>query len=59
MRALDILSVSLGLVILTAGTISCAIAGAWAAMVTMLPIGLSLVLVPRRRGGEVAPAKSR
>jgi hypothetical protein len=59
MRALDIFAVVLGLVILTAGTISCAIAGAWAAMVTMLPIGLSLVLVPKRGGGEGSPAKSR
>ncbi|MDQ1662376.1 MAG: hypothetical protein QOJ68_2356 [Blastococcus sp.] len=59
MRALDVLAVALGLVILTAGTISCAIAGAWAAMVTMLPIGLSLVLVPRRGGRRDDPPGSR
>jgi membrane protein implicated in regulation of membrane protease activity len=59
MRGLDIFAVALGLVLLTAGTISLAIAGAWAQMVTMLPIGLSLVLVPRRGGEEGAPAKSR
>ena len=50
MRALDTVSVLLGLLFLTAGTITCAIAGAWAAMVTMVPIGMCLVLVPRRGG---------
>jgi hypothetical protein len=50
--ALGVISVLLGLLVLTVGTISSAFAGAWAALVTLLPIGLSLVLVPRRDGRQ-------
>jgi hypothetical protein len=50
LSALDVISVLIGLLVLTLGTIVCAVAGAWAAMVTLLPIGMSLVLVPRRGG---------
>jgi ribonuclease PH len=50
--ALDVISVLLGVLVLTVGTLSCAVAGAWVALVTLLPIGTSLLLVPRRGAVE-------
>ncbi|HEV7197032.1 MAG TPA: hypothetical protein VGN19_13945 [Pedococcus sp.] len=55
-RALDALAVLVGLLVLTVGTIWCAMIGAWAAMVTLLPIGLSLVLIPARGSRNQAPS---
>lgn len=52
MGPLGALTVLLGLVVLVAGLIGCAVSGNWAAMLLVLPIGLGLMLFAGRGGRD-------